>query len=122
MRPHNITDILFSHEREGYSVNINGEVPTDGYMVGGEVPSLILEGTEMYPFRVTDAWMGEHWALLSQDGYYAGIWLDTETNKTYIDISRNVVDLYKALAIASSRGEIAIWDVAHGVEVRTEGN
>lgn len=121
LRPHNITDILFSHEDEGYSVNVQGETPVDGYMVGGAIPSLVLKADEMYPFRATDKWLTEHWTLLNgEPGLYAGIWKDSETGLTYVDISRNVADLYTALAIASSRGEIAIWDVASAKEVRTE--
>ncbi len=120
MRPQEITNILFSHEDEGYSVNVHGETPVDGYMVGGEVPSLILDEDERRPMTATDAWLAEHEFTLSLPGYYAGIWKDSDTGLTYIDISRNVADLYSALAIADARGELAVWDVAHGVEVRTE--
>lgn len=120
LRPHNITDILFSHEDEGYSVNVQGETPTDGYMVGGEVASLILKADEPKPMTATDAWLAEHEFTLSLPGYYAGIWKDSETGLTYVDISRNVADLYTALAIATARGELAIWDVASEREVRTE--
>lgn len=121
MRPQEITDILFSHENEGYSVNVHGEAPVDGYMVGGEVPSLILPLDAWKPMHNTDEWLTEHWVLLNgEPGLYAGIWTDPETGKTYIDISRNVADLYTALAIADARGELAIWDVASAKEVRTE--
>lgn len=118
LRPQEITNILFSHESEGYSVNVHGETPVDGYMVGGEVPSLILKADEMYPYLTTDKWLAEHKFTLNTPGYYAGIWKDSETGLTYVDICRNVTDLYTALAIAENRGEIAIWDVASAKEVR----
>lgn len=120
MRPFNITNVLMTHQDEGYSVNTELEVPTDGYMVGGEVPSLILKPDAMYPYLTTDKWLGDHWDLLNKPGYFAGIWKDSETGLIYVDISRNVADLYFALAIADARGELAVWDVAHNQEVRTE--
>lgn len=120
-RPHEITNILMEHVETGYSVDVHGEVPTDGYMVGGEVDSLVIDEMKNYtPYLTMDAWLVKHWDLLNKPGYYAGIWRDLDTNLIYVDISRNIADLYMALAIASSRGEIAIWDVASAKEVRTE--
>lgn len=120
-RPHEITNILMEHLEDGYSVNISGEVPADGYMVGGEVPSLVIDEEKNYqPYLSTDAWLVNHWDLLNKPGYFAGIWKDSDTGLIYVDISRNVTDLYAALAIADARGELAIWDVASSKEVRTE--
>lgn len=121
MRPHNITDILMCHSEDGYSVSVTGETPTDGYMVGGGVTSLVIDEEKNYaPYLTTDKWLEGHWELLNKPGYFAGIWTDSESGLVYVDISRNVADLYSALAIATARGELAVWDVAHGVEVRTE--
>lgn len=120
MRPHEITNILMEHLEDGYSINVSGETPTDGYMVGGEVPSLVLEENNYRPYYTTDRWLEEHWNTLLKPGMFAGIWLDKDTGIGYVDISRNVADMYSALAIADARGELAVWDVAHGAEVRTE--
>lgn len=121
MRPHNITDILMGHSEDGYSVSVTGETPTDGYMVGGEVASLVIDESKNFqPFLTTDKWLEGCWDLLNKPGYFAGIWTDSESGLVYVDISRNVADLYSALAIAASRGELAIWDVASAKEVRTE--
>lgn len=121
MRRYEITNILMDHVTEGYSVNVSGETPTDGYMVGGEVPSLVIDEEKNYkPYLTTDGWLDNHWTLLNQPGYYAGIWRDSDTGLIYVDIRRNVADLYSALAIASARGELAVWDVASNKEVRTE--
>lgn len=113
-----LTDILMGHVDEGYSVDVHGNVPTDGYMVGGEVASLILRPENPRPYLTTDAWLDQVWNVLTQPGYFAGIWTDTDTGDVYLDISRNVTDLYTALAIAEARGELAIWDVASAKEVR----
>ena len=113
-----LTDILMGHVDEGYSVDVHGNVPTDGYMVGGETPSLILKQGVRGRYLTTDAWLDQEWDVLTQPGYFAGIWTDTDTGDVYVDISRNVTDLYAALAIAEARGELAIWDVASAKEVR----
>lgn len=118
-RPHEITNILMKNVVWGHRVNVTGETPTDGYMVGGEVASLVIDESKNFqPFLTTDKWLEGHWELLSKPGYYASI--HTENDLIYVDISRNVADLYSALAIASARGELAIWDVASAKEVHTE--
>jgi hypothetical protein len=121
MRPHNITDVLMPHAKSGFSINHRGDIPTDGYMVGGEVESLVIKPSHPSPYLSTDLYLERHWVLLSSnEDYYAGVWTDSDTGWIYVDICRNVADLYTALALASSRGELAVWDVASAKEVRTE--
>lgn len=120
-----VTNILWTNLNTGYSVNLAGGVPTDGYMVGGYVPSLVIPEDARTPLADTDAWLEGHASYLTVFGdaeplYYAGIWADSDTDIVYVDISRNVPDLYTALAIAHAHGELAIWDVANKVEIRTE--
>lgn len=122
MRIDEITNILIEESDSGYSINLTGEQPTDGYMVGGEVESLIIKDDEPRRYTTIDAWLVNHIDLLHTRGYFAGVWKDTDTDLIYIDISRNVDDLYTALAMAEARGELAIWDVANGKEIRTEVN
>jgi hypothetical protein len=119
-----ITNTLFTHETDGYSVNLRGDTPFEGYMVGGEVAALVLttDDQSLFPMTYTDRWLEKNKALLNNPEFYAGIWTDHDTGKVYVDISRNVTDLYTALAIAESRGELAIWDVTNGKEIRTEVN
>jgi len=114
-----VTDILMANREAGYSVNIDWTAPTDGYMVGGEAPSLVIRSGETDYYSRVDAWLEINWATLEVSLHnYAGVWTDTETGDIFFDISRNVTDLYMALAIAEARGEIAIWDVASKKEVR----
>ena len=47
---------------------------------------------------------------------YAGAWRDGDT--WYLDISECVPSESEALKLASSRGELAIWDVANQTEIR----
>lgn len=122
LRHHDITNVLREHLEDGYSVNVYGEVPTSGYMVGGEVEALELSKDHPRPYLTTDAWLDKHWSYFSRfpAEYYAGIWKDSETGITYVDISRNVEDIHTAVGIALSRGEIAVWDVTNGKEIRTD--
>lgn len=117
-----ITDTLLAHADEGYSVNAQGEVPTTGYMVGGFVPSLVLEPDALRPYTNTDAWLHQHWSYftVSPALYYAGIWTDSETGQVYVDISRNVDTLSEAVAVGLNHDEIAIWDVVKGRELRLQ--
>lgn len=116
---YDVTNELLAN-REGYSVNVHGVLPTYGYMVGGVVPSLILE-PKAAKYGPTDAWLDEHWAKLeSSPDVFAGIWEDSVTGLVYVDLSERYDDLYTALAVATARGELAIWDVASSKEVRTE--
>jgi hypothetical protein len=114
-----ITNVLMEHRHTGYSVSVGGFQPVSGYMVGGEVESLVLPAEGSH-YLSTDDWLIAHWDLLSKPGYFAGVWTDSESGDVYVDISRNVDDLYTALAIAAARKELAIWDVANSVEIRTE--
>ena len=49
---------------------------------------------------------------------YAGAWFDRENGTWYLDISECVPSESEALKLASSRGELAIWDVANQTEIR----
>ena len=123
MRIDEITDTLLVNREEGLSININGEQPKDGYMVGGEVPNFVISCPfELSALDGVDAFLSLHEALLSRPEYFAGVWTDSDTGLVYVDISRKVDDLYTALAIAESRGELAVWDVAENKEIRTEVN
>lgn len=121
MRIDEITDVLLAHRDEGLSINIDGESPKDGYMVGGEVTSFVISCPfELSALDGVDAFLRLNEALLDQPAYYAGVWTDSDTGLIYVDISRKVDDLYTALALADSRNELAVWDVVNGKEVRTE--
>ena len=119
-----ITNTLWLNQSTGYSVNILGEQPSTGYMVGGYVPSLVLDppALEWTPLNDIDRFVRDNlnWLTHPAGEYYAGIWVDSDTGKVYVDISRNVDDLYVALAIATAYGEIAVWDVVNEREIRTE--
>ena len=117
---YDIAACLIEHAEDGYSVNVEGDTPTAGYMVGGYVPSLVFAASAPRPRYFADRWLRNYRILLTQPDMYAGIWIDSETRDIYVDISRNVDDLYMAMAIALAHGELAIWDVANSREIRTD--
>jgi hypothetical protein len=113
-----ITEILLA-SREGFTVDRDGNTPISGYMVGGLVPSLILEPGQ--PLREDiETWIETQRKVIALPAPWFGIWEDSETGKIYVDLSQQYEDLYTALAVADSRKELAIWDVASAQEVRTE--
>lgn len=109
------------------NVKANGGVTTDrygnittlgsGYMVGGVVPSYVVNytGTDV---AYTLAWYAaKHWQELSKDNRYVGAWV--EDNTLYLDVSERVEGLKNALGLALYRGELAVWDNAEGTSVYT---
>lgn len=46
-----------------------------------------------------------------------GVWVDSETGKGYLDIT-NVLPRDKAIAQGEYLGELAVWDLEHGEEIR----
>ena len=49
-----------------------------------------------------------------------GVWVDSETNKGYLDIT-NVLPRELAIAQGEKLGELAVWDLAAGEEIRMSG-
>lgn len=88
-------------------------LPTRGYWVGGMFPSLID------PVSVEELEDFLHMTTRVFDVEYIGVWTDTETGRVYIDAVQHESDVREALTLASRRGELAIWDIMAGVEIRT---
>jgi hypothetical protein len=47
-----------------------------------------------------------------------GFWLDRNTGTLYVDDVRNVETLSNAMNLGATNGELAIWDVSMGREIR----
>lgn len=47
-----------------------------------------------------------------------GSWIDADTGTLYLDLCSHHAELTTALTVAENRGELAVWDVEHGREVR----
>lgn len=106
--------LLSDVDVSGFSINVQGETPTCGYMVA-------LAGFE----RIVDASAGTWFNILryAQDyaselvkpGVYLGGW--TSNGRLYLDVSECIVDVRKAKIAGLKRSQLAIWDVAHSCEI-----
>lgn len=111
----------------GTSFNANTlEGPISGFMVstvaGPVLPSLNFypnekEWTEGKALKTIHDFVVYELPRVGPDTYF-GSWLDTETGKVYVDISKNIQDIDEALNLGISRNEIAIWDVINNREIR----
>lgn len=109
--PMNITRSIFNGIRNGQTggtFDVTGKiVPTEGYIVGGVVPSLINpRPADVLAF------------IESAPTDYVGYWEDSATGDLYID----AVDIFRTPEAAHRasllRAEIAYFDMAKGAEVR----
>lgn len=109
--PMNITRSIFTAIRNGetggtYSVD-GKPVPSDGYIVGGVIPSLI----NPTPAQVLNL-------IETAPSDYVGFWEDSETLALYVDAVDIVRTPEAAERLSKLRGEIAYWDVKNASEVR----
>ena len=108
---YNITRSIFTAIRNGETggtFNVNGRtVPTDGFFVGGVVPSLI---------NPTPRQVLEFIETVGTD--YVGFWEDSETLALYVDAVDHVHTARAAARLCELRSEIAYFDVTTGQEVR----
>lgn len=94
--------------------------PGGRYVVGGVVPSLVLETFDYEPdiFMSVSEWL--HFSAV--DGKLpasvAGSWFDEETNSMVVDLSTLHGNLSTALDKARSRGEKAIFDLKTRKEIK----
>jgi hypothetical protein len=61
----------------------------------------------------------DNWDLLSQEPKVFGGWLDTESGITYLDVVTVFDSKEEALDLAVQHGELAIFDLGSGQEIRT---
>jgi hypothetical protein len=97
--------------------------PDNGYIVGGVVPSEIIQmggiltarslAERLAHFRAKH---GVHFS--NRTACYVGTWKDGADN-IHLDVSEWVPTFKQAIALAVYRKEAAIWDVAAGKEVST---
>lgn len=53
-----------------------------------------------------------------ENGKFMGTWFDTKNGTLWLDVSTNFTSKSKAIKAANEAGEIAIWDVKAGGEIR----
>ena len=125
---------------EGFTVNpYNLEPPKKGFMVSIDAEQIELDipsmrgvgfgegGAQLNNNRqaITNQlgdWMRRNQKILSREDTYLGGWIDPETGKLQMEISRNVPDSNTAEKLARSFDQKAIFDVEGGKVIDTGGN
>lgn len=115
---------LASDANEGFSIDpFTGKSPTTGYMVArsqyGEIHTTnSVEETADAIQRYAD----KHAHLFAEDkSLYLGGWRNSEDGKLYLDISDNVKDEGKAVALGRNRDQISVFNLDTFEEINTGG-
>lgn len=89
-----------------------------GYYVGGLVPSVTLHRDSNAADYLLAAIGLQNVVPMDAESVYLGTWIDTDTDTVYFDVSEHFTDRTEAMRVARLRGELAIWDIANGKEIR----
>lgn len=104
----------------GFTLNLNttGDWVTEGFAVSVN-PELtrVIDGPVDALAVLT--YVRDHWTDLQTKGKVFGGWVDTETGLTYLDVVTIVDSKEEALDLAVQHGELAVYDIAGGQEIRT---
>lgn len=106
-------------ESGGVTVNLQGVEPTSGYAYGGYVElERVVPTSAVTPDTILQ-YMRDTETALSMPGHYLGIWDDTQSGNTFLDVSIVSPAGEDALKDAKDRGQIAVWDIGGDVEIPT---
>lgn len=103
----------------GFSFDLqSGNTPEEGFAVSCDPDETRVLPTP-YP-TVADLWLYvyDREVSLSLPGKVLGGWVDRETGNTHLDVVTIVDDKAKALELAATHHEIAIFDLRNGTEIR----
>lgn len=99
----------------GVTINMKGEMPTDGYAVGtGKQYEQIVPENQYSP-ATTAKYMTDHAGVLNQPGNHLGMWVDN--GKVYYDVSTVHPDPVQASKAAKNIGEEGIYDLKNGTTI-----
>lgn len=99
---------------QGGTVAANAQtiLPEHGYYVGGTSAELVIESLDTLDRGDVEAFVAGN---LSD---FVGWWADSQTGRIHIDDVEWVAALPLAERVGRARGEIALWDIAEGREIR----
>jgi hypothetical protein len=95
----------------GVSVNLDGEEPSEGYMVS--LPTSELRVSGVPTLYLIKAWLMDIAVPRMQDGDFIGAWFDAETGHSYLDVSRNIPDLVGATEQGRQWRQKALFDIVN---------
>lgn len=113
----------------GSTRNLAGYSIAAGYAVGGQAKGLELTPINDHTGQTVESIKAWHTTIrewitrtpqLAEDGFYLGMWKDEISGNTWVDLTRVFADRADALAEGAQRGELAIYDLSSGTEIRIE--
>lgn len=106
--------LIYGAEVNGGATEWHGETKTTGYLCGIPGHGMKSRNADNATVKELAAWAAMH----EHAGHAIGSWQDEATNILYFDVSDWHETLADALDAARERGELAVWDIANGAEVR----
>lgn len=104
----------------GFTIDLR---TAEGWVEEGFAVSVNPERTRTFELPVNTAdlvtYVNDNWDLLKSEPSVFGGWLDTETDITYLDVVTVLDSKEEALDLAVAHGELAIFDLGSGQEIRT---
>jgi hypothetical protein len=94
----------------GSSTNLDNDSPQIGYMVALPGRELVVK-PDWFSTTTVQEYVDNNITDLEDTNNYVGTWLDTNTDTIYLDVSVNVVNLYKAIQLGHKYHQLAIYDV-----------
>lgn len=118
-------ETVYELARTLYLMSINGEggtvnryddgLPQEGYFIGGKFKPLVFKSRADVDRGEVGWWIGSN-----TPARFYGVWEDAETGEVYFDGVSHMHYHGNAVALGKVRGEISIWDIAEGKEIRLE--
>jgi hypothetical protein len=102
----------------GTSINLRGQKPQDGLMVGrfanDDARTMVIEG-DLTPDHIND-FISKNSDVLGEPDSHIGTWRNPDDGKTYIDVSRRFApnQMDEAKAFGQSTNQISGYDVGAG--------
>lgn len=109
---------------EGFSLDPHtGKSPSSGYMVAlpghtHQYPDSVMKDKHQLAAAI-DRFLMEEREVLDKPGVHLGGWVSD--GKLWLDPSERIADRHEAMKAGKERDQVAIWDVAGGQEIGTEG-
>jgi len=102
----------------GFTISPRGESVTSGFSVATPGRAKVIDLTEFDDDDVT-SYIDDNWDdLQANPDLHVGAWYDTETGDVWLDVPEVFQDRAAAIDAARERGELAIFDLSAGEEIR----
>lgn len=96
----------------GVTFDLNNKRPSEGYLVALEYHEKVIENVDTFTTEHLVDFINENSDLVGRiNDLYFGVWVDTETNKVYLDVAENIQDQRTAIRKGIAAKQISIFDL-----------